>query len=814
VKTEKRNSVVDVVVRTQVPKLQTMGVEQRGAVIRKIHFKKPDYSKVQPKVDNRRTTARKECSDSCQPSVRIEIEKLMSDVPVGPSVSRIKDAEEAAKSQPVHIRQLHLASGTVKSQFKKQDYSEMIKTKVDTLRKRHALGGRNNEEEIPKEKQHSSFKVPQDMAAGRVHQDAIAVNEIEERIDVTDKSNFDPRKEEEIPEEMQDYSCMVPQERAAGTAYQAANSVNEIEKMIEEIKSNFILRKKTVEQELEFEHVVSTKQHDLPKKQQFEDQFREFKKQTEIPEQKQHPSCKVPQDGTAGRVHQAAIAVNEIKESIYETDKSNFTLRKKRSPSVHTEDTDRADNLGFMESPVKMRAPGKDVAFASQVAVNEIMRNSVEDVVVRSKVSKLQTMGVRQRGAVIRKIHYKKPDYSKVQPKIDNRRTTARKEYSDSCEPSVRIEIEKLMSDVPVVPSVPRIKDAEEAAKSQPVHIRQLHLASGTVKSQFKKQDYSEVKPKVDTIRRRHALGGSNNEATNQDIIQHDNVITSRPTLSCSPVSGDLVLSCAENYRTTSVPVRRKQKQAPVTVENTAGVKQDHSAHLIKTLKIARSKLETTEWETVLKGIHDVINISRCNPSLLKQHMPAIYITCSALVVHPRPQVAMASCQMAQEFFETTRCTVKPAFHKIVSALLRRTSDSNKSIRQAANEALDAMAMNIPPHNAVEALTDAGFSCKNGATARLLNVIVTTAGADIILGPTARRTFKTQVISAAAKFLQAGDTETRHHSQDLVRFLMTESEDFESAFVNELGMDKWRRIEKIVVSIRREIKRRTLLSPR
>jgi ferritin len=80
------------------------------------------------------------------------------------------------------------------------------------------------------------------------------------------------------------------------------------------------------------------------------------------------------------------------------------------------------------------------------------------------------------------------------------------------------------------------------------------------------------------------------------------------------------------------------------------------------------------------------------------------------------------------------------------------------------------------------------------------------------LGPKAGTTFKKKVLSAAAKFLQAADTETRHHAQDLMRFLMTEREDCESTVLSELGMDTWSKIGRMINSIRCEIKRTTTYS--
>jgi hypothetical protein len=222
----------------------------------------------------------------------------------------------------------------------------------------------------------------------------------------------------------------------------------------------------------------------------------------------------------------------------------------------------------------------------------------------------------------------------------------------------------------------------------------------------------------------------------------------------------------------------------PLTVEHPAGVKNDVATPPKKALMIALRKLENTEWDTVLEGMQDVIQISRCNPGLVKKIMPQIYICCSSLVLNPRLQVSTAGCQMAQELFQTMQCGVGPAFYEIVSSLLRRTCDRNQIVREAANAALDAMVTYIPPLNTISALSYFGVSHRNAlvrrATVRLFTVIVKRLGADKVLGPKAESEFKQEVLSATDIFLQDKDEETRHHAEDLMKFLMTSDENFVS----------------------------------
>jgi hypothetical protein len=155
------------------------------------------------------------------------------------------------------------------------------------------------------------------------------------------------------------------------------------------------------------------------------------------------------------------------------------------------------------------------------------------------------------------------------------------------------------------------------------------------------------------------------------------------------------------------------------------------------------------------------------------------------------------------------QCISRPGLDEFVSSLLRRTAAMDKFVREAAYDALDAMAMCIPPRTAVRVLTETGVIHKNVAISRLLRDIVTASGAKSVLGPRTVRSYKQQVLLATAKFLQDKDSETRHHAQDLLKLLMTECEDFESVLCKELDIDTWRRIENIIVSMRSELKRRS-----
>ncbi|KAJ9589086.1 hypothetical protein L9F63_017631 [Diploptera punctata] len=180
-----------------------------------------------------------------------------------------------------------------------------------------------------------------------------------------------------------------------------------------------------------------------------------------------------------------------------------------------------------------------------------------------------------------------------------------------------------------------------------------------------------------------------------------------------------------------------------------------------------------------------------------------------------RSHVTRTACQAMRELFRTMQSTHRPEFDEVVFALLIRTADMNRFIRQDSNEALDSMVMYIPLYHSVRVLVDKGASHKNPlvrtATARLLTCIVMISGSESILDATANKDTRRQVLLTSAKLLGDGNLETRVFAKKLVRFLM-EHKNFESAFYNVVDEDTIKKIEKTLNSLRSQLKKVTVHS--
>lgn len=70
---------------------------------------------------------------------------------------------------------------------------------------------------------------------------------------------------------------------------------------------------------------------------------------------------------------------------------------------------------------------------------------------------------------------------------------------------------------------------------------------------------------------------------------------------------------------------------------------------------------------------------------------------CHSLLKNTRPHVVKTVCQVAMELYKTVQCTQRPEFDELVSALLLKSTHTNKGIRNDAQRALDSMITHLSP---------------------------------------------------------------------------------------------------------------------
>lgn len=141
-------------------------------------------------------------------------------------------------------------------------------------------------------------------------------------------------------------------------------------------------------------------------------------------------------------------------------------------------------------------------------------------------------------------------------------------------------------------------------------------------------------------------------------------------------------------------------------------------------LKLALLTLKQNQWDTTMQALVDVVQISRFQPELIDSSIPIVYrsicrcdivkvnsdscpfihLSLYSLLRNIRTNVARTACQMAGELFRTMQSTQRPEFDELVGALLQKSADVNKFIRQDANQALDAMADYISPFHCVRVM--------------------------------------------------------------------------------------------------------------
>lgn len=154
------------------------------------------------------------------------------------------------------------------------------------------------------------------------------------------------------------------------------------------------------------------------------------------------------------------------------------------------------------------------------------------------------------------------------------------------------------------------------------------------------------------------------------------------------------------------------------------------------------------------------------------------------LVKSSRWYASKSACQICANLFEITKDTRRPVsvkrlsfkkyyrkliiifnfvfffveeFDEMVDALLSKTADFNRNIRNEANLALDCMVTNIPFNHAFRALTSKGPNHKNHlvrlATIRLIICSIVLLNPTVLFNPTSNDILRKKVIEIMVKFV-------------------------------------------------------------
>lgn len=228
-----------------------------------------------------------------------------------------------------------------------------------------------------------------------------------------------------------------------------------------------------------------------------------------------------------------------------------------------------------------------------------------------------------------------------------------------------------------------------------------------------------------------------------------------------------------------------------------------HPINPIETLKSSLIKLKGSNWNESVNALRDIVQLSRFEPDLLEPSMVFVYRGLINLLKSFRSVVVRTACQATNELFTTMGFTQRPEFDEVVTCLLQKTSDTNKVVRQDANEALDTMVVNISPNHSIRAIVNKGVNHKSplvrAASARLLVCTVGVIGVDNVFS--GNKETRSRIISAGATFMQDGNQEVRSFGKKTMKMLMRH-DDYEEVLKSEVPEVILKRIEKSLITMK------------
>ncbi|KAL3265287.1 hypothetical protein HHI36_009497 [Cryptolaemus montrouzieri] len=277
------------------------------------------------------------------------------------------------------------------------------------------------------------------------------------------------------------------------------------------------------------------------------------------------------------------------------------------------------------------------------------------------------------------------------------------------------------------------------------------------------------------------------------------------------PLSGTLIQE--EEGHTEPTLVRRLSKrysQVPVLkkpvakVTKTEGSAKASSKQKTDIVHDVLDQMASPEWETIMTGLRNLGKLAKSNHELIDPHMHAVCLSLSNHIKNLRSQVARAACQASKEMF--VACPQKGLeieLEEIVGPLLHRTADTNKFLREDANNALSTMTDRISPAKVVMVLTTKGTTHQNaivrGTTTRLLEQLVRSHGTEKIFS--LGKDIRDRVILAGANALTEGSLETRKQAKALLRHMISHP-NFQKALVEAVPPHTIRHIAKNLNSLK------------
>lgn len=214
-------------------------------------------------------------------------------------------------------------------------------------------------------------------------------------------------------------------------------------------------------------------------------------------------------------------------------------------------------------------------------------------------------------------------------------------------------------------------------------------------------------------------------------------------------------------------------------------------------------QLDSSSWETVMAGLQTFVRLIRHHPEYVDAHVHLLSIALAKQIKNLRSQVARAASLCCGEFFMTHNKVLDTDAEELAAALLQRSADTNRFLRNDAINALDSMCEYMHPTKVIYILIFRGAAHQNAivrcTAAKMLDKLVYRMGCEKVFA--LPKDVRDKLILTAAQFLMEGSLETRNYTKDLFKKLSMHP-NYQKVLLDVIPNNLYRNIEKSLKSIR------------
>ncbi|XP_010006095.1 PREDICTED: protein FAM179A-like, partial [Chaetura pelagica] len=192
-------------------------------------------------------------------------------------------------------------------------------------------------------------------------------------------------------------------------------------------------------------------------------------------------------------------------------------------------------------------------------------------------------------------------------------------------------------------------------------------------------------------------------------------------------------------------------------------------------LVIALRLLSSNNWEQQMKGLFNIRHLAICHSEILLSRLHDVSVAITEEVKKHHSKVSGCAVVTLGELFKTLRKQMDQEVDTIASVLIPKLGDSSKLIREAADQSLGVMVVNVTPARAKTALMATGVRHCNAlvrkCAAKHLLTVMEHMGAEKLLSGRSDRT--QLLLCALVRLARDSQQDTRCYGQQMLNILMS-----------------------------------------